>query len=135
MGLYVFYNHINQMQTSVLSGPHIRGSKAICSTSIPKSLLPLFTIKSPFIPHFSPYEFLTIQYLVSSFLSTPHPMMTTEWFMSIQEIRLSLRLVLLGAFSDSLFLALCLLPSSESASASASVSASSEAASSLIASV
>ena len=66
------------------------GSNAIYSTSIPKSLFPLLTRKSPSIPHFGPYEFLTIQYLVSVFSSLPHPMITTEWFMSIHEMPLSL---------------------------------------------
>lgn len=84
-----------QMQDVVLSGLHSFGSKAICSTSIPKSLFPLLTRKSPSMPHFSPQEFLTIQYLVSVFLSSPHPTMTTEWFMSIQEMPLSFKV-----FSD-----------------------------------
>ena len=61
-----------------LASEHNTGRKAICSTSIPKSLLPRATKKSPFIPHFGPYEFLTTQYLVPDFGSLPHPTMTTE---------------------------------------------------------
>ena len=50
----IMYIEINIVFILHSSWPIQIGSKAICSTSIPKSFCPLLTKKSPFIPQFGP---------------------------------------------------------------------------------
>ena len=73
------------MQLAWLSSLHKTGSNATMSASIPKSLLPFFIRKSPFMPQPFEYEFRMIQYFVPVSGSTPHPIINTEWFWFYQE--------------------------------------------------
>ena len=89
------------------------GSKETISASTAKSFWPRRRRKSPFMPQFLLYEFLTIQYLVCVLSSKPHPTSMTEWFWFCQEKPRDSMVFLLGSFSDLSFYWLMLpLPSS-----------------------